>query len=104
MPFKVVAECIDIRNGRRFQPGEIFEPKPDAHQAVRLASAGCIELVKEEVQLIVTGVDGGGTGLPGAEVDDGGAEVDDAVAEVAATDVVNPAVESKPAKSGKVKG
>jgi predicted nucleic acid-binding Zn-ribbon protein len=47
MSFKVVAECIDIRNGKRFQPGEIFTPPPDVDQARRLQAAGCITKTSE---------------------------------------------------------
>lgn len=38
----VLAECVDARSGRRFQPGETFDPAPTAEQAVRLVKAGCL--------------------------------------------------------------
>lgn len=39
---KVLAECVDSRNGKRFCPGEEFSPTPTAAQARRLISAGCL--------------------------------------------------------------
>ena len=44
MVLKVIAECVDVRTGRRFLPGETFEPAPDAEQQARLINAGCLEL------------------------------------------------------------
>lgn len=38
----VLAECVDIRNGKRFQPGETFNPAPTPQQAARLIKAGCL--------------------------------------------------------------
>jgi len=38
----VLAECVDKRNGRRFQRGETFEPVPTVEQAKRLIIAGCL--------------------------------------------------------------
>jgi len=39
---KVLAECVDSRNGKRFRPGEEFSPVPTAAQARRLIAAGCL--------------------------------------------------------------
>jgi len=44
MAFKVIAECIDHRDGRRLFPGDIF-PNPDKDQAERLVNARCLEEV-----------------------------------------------------------
>lgn len=38
----VLAECVDRRNGRRFQQGETFDPIPTVEQAKRLIIAGCL--------------------------------------------------------------
>ncbi len=38
----VLAECVDIRTGRRFAAGETFEPVPAVEQAHRLILAGCL--------------------------------------------------------------
>src|SRR5688572_7368662 len=42
MGFKVTAECVDIRNGKRFFPGERFSPEPDEDQAKRSVAARCL--------------------------------------------------------------
>lgn len=39
---KVLAECVDIRSGRRFFPGETFDPAPTETQARRLVLAGVL--------------------------------------------------------------
>ncbi|QRY68191.1 hypothetical protein JVX98_28300 [Ensifer sp. PDNC004] len=39
---KVLAECLDKRTGRRFLPGETFDPPPTVEQAKRLISGGCL--------------------------------------------------------------
>lgn len=44
MPYKVIAECIDARSGKRYFPGEDF-PAPDKDQVERLVKARCIEEV-----------------------------------------------------------
>lgn len=44
MPYKVIAECIDARTGKRFFPGDTF-PDPTKDQAERLVKAKCIEEV-----------------------------------------------------------
>ena len=38
----VLAACIDVRSGKRFARGEVFEPVPDPEQAKRLINAGCL--------------------------------------------------------------
>jgi len=38
----VLASCLDIRNGKRFEKGDVFDPTPTYEQAVRLVSAGCL--------------------------------------------------------------
>lgn len=38
----VLAECADSRSGRRFVPGEQFDPAPTRSQAKRLIAAGCL--------------------------------------------------------------
>lgn len=38
----VLAACVDIRSGRRFEPGQTFEPAPTVEQATRLFKAGCL--------------------------------------------------------------
>lgn len=38
----VLAECVDIRSGKRFQPSETFSPAPQPQQAARLIKAGCL--------------------------------------------------------------
>jgi len=38
----VLAECVDSRNGKRFQAGETFEPAPTEAQARRLVAANCL--------------------------------------------------------------
>jgi len=40
--FTVLAACIDIRSGRRFAIGEVFDPAPTEDQARRLVKAGCL--------------------------------------------------------------
>lgn len=40
--FIVLAECVDQPNGKRFKPGDLFEPAPTVAQARRLAAAGCL--------------------------------------------------------------
>lgn len=47
----VLSECVDRRNGRRFQQGETFDPIPTVEQAKRLIIAGC--LPKAAYQLAV---------------------------------------------------
>jgi len=39
---KVLGECIDICNGRRFKAGETFDPPPTEDQAKRLVLAGAL--------------------------------------------------------------
>lgn len=38
----VLAECVDIRNGRRFTRGQYFDPTPTGEQALRLVAAKCL--------------------------------------------------------------
>lgn len=38
----VLAECVDIRSGVRFQTGDKFDPAPTVSQAARLIAAGCL--------------------------------------------------------------
>lgn len=38
----VLAACIDIRNGNRFEKGDVFNPTPTYEQAARLIAAGCL--------------------------------------------------------------
>ena len=38
----VIAECVDLRSGKRFKQGEVFDPAPTAEQATRLVAAGCL--------------------------------------------------------------
>lgn len=38
----VLAECVDRRTGKRFRPGEVFDPVPTTEQAKRLILAGCL--------------------------------------------------------------
>lgn len=38
----VLAECVDVRSGRRFRQGDVFDPAPTVEQASRLAAAGCL--------------------------------------------------------------
>ena len=40
--FIVLAECVDQPNGKRFKPGDLFDPAPTVAQARRLAAAGCL--------------------------------------------------------------
>ncbi|MBZ9650005.1 hypothetical protein K9B33_20940 [Sphingobium sp. 3R8] len=42
MSYKVKAECIDVRDGKRYFAGEDF-PDPTDDQIKRLTGAGCIE-------------------------------------------------------------
>lgn len=42
MKYLVIAECVDARSGKRFLPGEPFDPAPDPDQAKRLIGAGAI--------------------------------------------------------------
>ncbi|CAH1670730.1 MULTISPECIES: hypothetical protein [unclassified Chelatococcus] len=44
MPYVVKAECVDVRSGKRFFPGDKFHPEPDEDQAARLIAAGCLRL------------------------------------------------------------
>src|SRR5690606_12180588 len=37
----VLAECVDIRSGKRFAKGQEFSPAPTPEQADRLIKAGC---------------------------------------------------------------
>lgn len=39
---RVLAECVDIRTKKRFQPGDTFDPPPTEEQATRLVKAGCL--------------------------------------------------------------
>ncbi len=39
----VIAECVDNRNGKRFFPGDTFDPAPTEKQAAVLLAANCIE-------------------------------------------------------------
>jgi len=39
---RVLAECLDKRTGRRFKPGETFDPPPTIDQAKRLIAGGCL--------------------------------------------------------------
>lgn len=45
----VLAECVDIRNGRRFHRGDDFAPVPTAEQAKRLIAAGCLPNEAEDL-------------------------------------------------------
>lgn len=45
----VLAECVDIRNGTRFQRGDVFDPAPTFEQAKRLIAAGCLPKEAEGV-------------------------------------------------------
>lgn len=38
----VLAECVDIRSGKRFAKGDVFSPAPHPEQAKRLVKAGCL--------------------------------------------------------------
>ena len=38
----VLAECVDIRNGKRFAKGDEFTPAPNPEQARRLVAAKCL--------------------------------------------------------------
>jgi hypothetical protein len=38
----VLAECVDKRSGKRFQPNDVFDPAPNPEQARRLIAAGCL--------------------------------------------------------------
>jgi colicin import membrane protein len=38
----VLAECVDARSGKRFLPGDVFDPAPAVEQAQRLVKAGCL--------------------------------------------------------------
>jgi hypothetical protein len=38
----VLAECVDARNGKRFQRDDLFDPAPTVEQAKRLVAAGCL--------------------------------------------------------------
>lgn len=42
MKYPVIAECIDSRTGKRFYPGDNFDPAPTDLQLARLTQAGCI--------------------------------------------------------------
>jgi hypothetical protein len=39
---KVLAECVDVRSGKRFLKGDTFDPTPGLEQAQRLVKAGCL--------------------------------------------------------------
>jgi hypothetical protein len=39
---KVLAECVDIRSGKRFLKGQVFSPPPTPEQADRLIKAGVL--------------------------------------------------------------
>jgi hypothetical protein len=41
-PFTVLAECSDLRTGKRFLRGDTFDPAPTVDQATRLVAAGCL--------------------------------------------------------------
>ena len=45
----VLAECVDIRSGARFQRGDVFDPAPTFEQAKRLIAAGCLPKEAEAV-------------------------------------------------------
>ena len=47
MSFKVIAECVDERTGRRYFPGDTFDPPPSEEQAERLGRAGCVRVSDE---------------------------------------------------------
>jgi colicin import membrane protein len=38
----VLAECVDVRTGKRFKPGEVFDPAPSVVGARHLVAAGCL--------------------------------------------------------------
>ncbi|UIK04902.1 hypothetical protein [Neorhizobium galegae] len=38
----VLAACVDIRSGERFERGDTFDPVPTLEQANRLIAAGCL--------------------------------------------------------------
>lgn len=38
----VLAACVDIRSGKRFQRGDMFDPAPNPEQARRLIKAECL--------------------------------------------------------------
>lgn len=42
MKYPVIAECVDSRTGKRFYPGDNFDPAPTDLQLARLTQAGCI--------------------------------------------------------------
>lgn len=48
MRYLVKAECIDVRTGRRFEPGELFTPDPDEDQAARLIRAQCLKPISDQ--------------------------------------------------------
>lgn len=39
---KVLAECVDVRSGKRYLPGDTFDPAPNPEQAARLVKAHCL--------------------------------------------------------------
>lgn len=45
----VLAECVDARNGKRFQRGDVFDPVPTADQVGRLIAAGCLSEAAREL-------------------------------------------------------
>lgn len=47
MAHRVIAECVDVRSGKRFQPGDWFVPPPEDDQEERLVAARCIKLVDD---------------------------------------------------------
>ncbi len=42
---RVIAECVDIRDGKRYFPDDDF-PNPTPEQVARLKAAGCLTDVK----------------------------------------------------------
>lgn len=55
---RVLAECVDIRTGKRFQRGEIFRPLPTVDQAKRLIKAEC--LPEEALDVVLAAQDEAG--------------------------------------------
>jgi hypothetical protein len=50
MRYKVIAECVDTRSGKRYLPGPdtYFDPAPEADQAQRLIKAGVLREEPDE--------------------------------------------------------
>lgn len=48
----VLASCVDIRSGKRFQRGDVFDPAPNPEQARRLIKAECLPKEALEVAVI----------------------------------------------------